>query len=78
VHQQSWPDYDPDLTVDETITFIVQVNGRVRDRLTLPAGIRDDEARERALESEQVQHYLNGQPPKKVILVSGRLANIVI
>jgi leucyl-tRNA synthetase len=78
VHQQPWPAYDEALTVDETITMIVQVNGKVRDRIVVPAGIDDDEARELALRSEGVQRHLNGQSPTRVIIVQGRLVNVVV
>jgi leucyl-tRNA synthetase len=72
VHQQSWPDYDPALIVDDTTTMVVQVNGKVRDRLVVPADIADDEAQQRALASAQVQRYLKGNPPKKLIVVPDR------
>ena len=49
VHGQIWPAYDPALATDEAVTLIVQVNGKVRDRLLVPAGISDEEARQRAL-----------------------------
>jgi leucyl-tRNA synthetase len=78
IHQRSWPVYDPELTVDETITLVIQVNGKVRARIVVPAGISDEEAQIRALESERVQEKLNGQRPKKVIVVPGRLVNLVI
>jgi leucyl-tRNA synthetase len=78
VHGQNWPAYDPALEADETVTLVIQVNGRVRDRLPLPAGISDEEARQRALESDRVQEYLNGQQPKRVIVVPGQLVNIVL
>jgi leucyl-tRNA synthetase len=78
VHQQTWPTYDPALTVDDTIDLVVQVNGKVRDRMVVPAEVGDEEARRLALQSERVQHYLNGNPPKKVIVVPGRLVNIVV
>jgi leucyl-tRNA synthetase len=78
VHQQPWPDYDPALTVDETVTLVVQVNGKVRDRIAVPAGITDDDARQRALDSERVLHFLAGKQPKKMIVVPGRLVNIVL
>jgi len=78
VHQQSWPTYDPALTVDDTIDLVVQVNGKVRDRIVVSAEVDDEEARRLALQSERVQRYLNGEPPKKVIVVPGRLVNIVV
>ena len=78
VHQQSWPVYDPALTVDERITLIIQVNGKVRDRIAVPAGLTDKEATALAMKSERVQGYLNGNPPQKVIVVPERLVNLVV
>jgi leucyl-tRNA synthetase len=77
VHQQPWPVYDLALTADETVTLIVQVNGKVRDRIAAPAGVLDDEARRLALASPRVQAHLDGRPPRQVIVVPGRLVNVV-
>jgi leucyl-tRNA synthetase len=78
VHQQAWPVHDPALTVEETITLVIQVNGKVRDRLSVPADIGDEEAQKMAMESERVQRYLQGARPKKTIVIPGRLVNLVI
>ncbi len=78
VHQQPWPAFDRALTVDETITLVLQVNGKVRDRIAVPAGIADHEAEAQALESERVQRILNGRQPRNVIVVPGRLVNVVV
>ncbi|MFN2226124.1 MAG: leucine--tRNA ligase, partial [Anaerolineae bacterium] len=78
VHRQGWPGYDPALAADEMVTLVVQVNGKVRDRFQVPAGITDDQARERALASERVREYLDGRRPGKVIVVPGRLVNVVV
>ncbi len=78
VHGQDWPAYDPALAADETRTLVVQVNGKLRDRIPVPAGISDEEARQRALGSDRVHEYLNGQQPKRVIIVPGQLVNIVL
>jgi leucyl-tRNA synthetase len=77
VHKQDWPAYDASLTFDETITLVVQVNGKVRDRIAVPAGIDETEAKRLALASAQVARYLNDQPPTSVIVVPGRLVNVV-
>jgi leucyl-tRNA synthetase len=77
VHQQSWPVADQTAAAAEEITLVVQVNGKVRDRLTAPADISAEAAEERALASEKVQRHLHGREPKKVIYVPGRLVNIV-
>jgi leucyl-tRNA synthetase len=78
VHVQRWPSYDPALTVDTTITLVVQVNGKVRDRIKVSAGIDDKEARRLALSSSRVQKNLNSRAPKAVIVVPGKLVNIVV
>jgi leucyl-tRNA synthetase len=78
VHEQPWPAYDPALIVDDRTTLVIMVNARVRDRIEVAADITDDEARALALTSEHVQRYLNGQPPKKVIVVPGRTVNVVV
>ncbi len=78
VHQEAWPVHDPSLTVEETVTLVVQVNGKVRDRLSVPADIGDEEAERMAMESNQVQRYLHGARPKKTIVIPGRLVNLVI
>jgi leucyl-tRNA synthetase len=77
IHTQPWPVGDPEIAAEEVITLVVQVNGKVRDRIELPADVDEATAREKAMASEQVQRYLNGQEPRKVIYVPGRLVNIV-
>ncbi len=77
VHQQAWPSFDPALTREETVEVVVQVNGKVRDRLSVPADLPEERARELALASERVQDALGGKEPAKVIYVPGRLVNVV-
>jgi leucyl-tRNA synthetase len=77
IHQQSWPVVDEAATVEEMITLVLQVNGKVRDRLDVPVGISESDAKAAALASETVQKFLEGRPPKKVIVVPGRLVNVV-
>ncbi len=78
VHNQSWPAFDAELAREDEITLVVQVNGKVRDRITASAGIGEAEARRLALESEAVRKMLAGQEPRQVIIVPGKLVNIVI
>ncbi len=78
IHQQSWPKVDEIAAADDEITLIVQVNGKVRDRITVPVNISDEEAEKFALESEAIQNILAGKTPKQVIVVPKRLVNIVI
>ncbi len=67
VHTQPWPVADADMTTVATATMIVQVNGKVRDRIDVDAAITEDDAVATALASEKVQAHLNGGEPKKVI-----------
>ncbi len=78
VHLQSWPVADAAVAKEDEITLVIQVNGKLRDRITVPAGISDAEAEKRALASEAVRKQLDGKKPKQVIVVKGKLVNIVV
>jgi leucyl-tRNA synthetase len=78
VHLQSWPQYDPALTVEPIITLVVQVNGKVRARLEVPADISEEAAREAALADANVQRYVAGKEIRQFVYVPGRLVNIVV
>jgi leucyl-tRNA synthetase len=78
VHEQPWPEYDEEIAREETVTLIVQVNGKVRAKVDVPAGIDNAEAERIALQAENVERWLDGKTPRKVIVVPGRLVNIVI
>ena len=77
IHQQAWPEWDDEIAKEETITLVVQVNGKVRDKLLISAGNDDETLKEIALTSEKVKNWLDGNAPRKVIVVRGRLVNIV-
>jgi leucyl-tRNA synthetase len=77
IHQQSWPVWDEGVAAEEMITLVVQVNGRLRDRIEVPAGITQEQAQELSLASENVQRHLEGKTPRKVIYVPEKLVNIV-
>ncbi|MFH1331056.1 MAG: leucine--tRNA ligase [Actinomycetota bacterium] len=74
----SWPEFDPALAAEDTVTMVVQVNGKVRDRITVPAGIGEEEARALALASEKVAPYLAGGAPLRVVARPPGLVNIVV
>jgi leucyl-tRNA synthetase len=78
VHQQSWPAWEEALTAEEQITLIVQVNGKVRDKITAPVDIAEEAAKAMALASAGVQRALAGKTPDKVFYVAGKLVNIVV
>lgn len=78
IHTVDWPTFDPELTEDVQVTLVVQVNGKVRDRIEVPADIDQKTAEELALSSPQVQRQLEGAQVRQVIYVPGRLVNIVL
>lgn len=77
VHTQAWATVDEEATREDQVTLVVQVNGKVRDRVTVPADISDADARQTALASPVVQKFLEGRTPRQVIYVKGKLVNIV-
>ena len=77
VHQQDWPAWDPELAADEMITLVVQVNGRLRDRIEVPADISEQDAQEKALASNRVKTHTEGKTVRRIIYVPGRLVNVV-
>jgi leucyl-tRNA synthetase len=78
IHLQSWPHYDEAMTVDEVVTVVVQVNGKLRDRLEVPRGEEIESVKEQALASPRVQPHVQGREVLKVIAVPDRLVNIVV
>ena len=76
VHRQPWPEAEPDLVRPETVTLVVQVNGKVRDRIAVDPDISEADAVALALASAKVAEYLQG-PPKRVIARPPRLVNVV-
>jgi leucyl-tRNA synthetase len=78
IHQQPWPKWDEELAKEEEITLVVQVNGRVRDRLQVPADIDEERAKELALASERVQAHIDGKRVERIIYVPGKLVNVVV
>jgi leucyl-tRNA synthetase len=77
VHVQPWPEVDAEAAAADEITLVVQVNGKVRDRLTVAAGVSRQEAERLALESDGGRRFTEGLTVRKVIVVPGRLVNIV-
>lgn len=77
VADAAWPEVDPALLVDDEVTIAVQVNGKLRDTLTLPKGTTKEATEAAALASDKVQRILEGAAPRKVIVVPDRLVNIV-
>ncbi|MCC6800544.1 MAG: leucine--tRNA ligase [Anaerolineae bacterium] len=79
VHAQPWPVYDSTIAAEDEITLVVQVNGKVRDRIQVPASIGEEDAKRLALASAAVQRHLDGQSPRKVIYIGARgMVSIVV
>lgn len=78
IFKESWPKYNPNFIKDEEAELIIQINGKVRDKITVSADILEGEAKKIATESEKIKKYIAGKEIKKVIFVKGRLINIVI
>ncbi|MFH1890472.1 MAG: leucine--tRNA ligase [Candidatus Kuenenbacteria bacterium] len=78
ITQEKWPAYDPELVKEEEIQLVIQVNGKVRDKTTVPADISEENAKQKALESEKVHKWLEGKKPKKIIYIKGKLVSIVV
>jgi leucyl-tRNA synthetase len=72
-----WPDYDPEAVLEEEILIVIQVNGRLRDRMTIPASYGEEEVKAWALKSERIRKLVEGKKIKRVILVPKKLVNIV-
>lgn len=78
IHQQPWPVYNPEAIVEAEITIVVQINGRVRDRLLVPAGMTAGELQERVMKEPKVLELTEGMKIVKIIPVPGKLVNIVV
>jgi len=78
IHKVHWPEYDEEIAKEELVTIIFQVNGKIRDRKDLPAGISDEEIDKYALSSERMKKYLSDGEIIKKIIVPNKLVNIVV
>jgi leucyl-tRNA synthetase len=76
--EQPWPEADPAMLVRETFQLVIQVNGKVRDRMEVPADLPEEELVERAKGSEKVRAHLNGKEIRQTIVVPGKLVNLVV
>jgi len=77
-YQMNWPAFDAQVAKEKEIVIPVQVNGKLRARLSVPAEIAREELEALALGAEEVAAQLEGRAPKKVVVVPGRLVNIVV
>jgi leucyl-tRNA synthetase len=78
IHNQDWPSFDEALAREDEVTVAVQVNGKLRDKLTVPACVSEEEVTALALASERVKPYTDNAVVRKVIYVPGRIVSIVV
>jgi len=78
IHSTDWPTYDEETTHNATFTLVVQVNGKVRERIEVPATISEDEVRKLALTNTKIAPFIGDSTVQKVIYIPGRLVNIVV
>jgi len=78
IHDQSWPGWDEELTRDDLVTLVVQVNGKLRDRLMVAPALTETEARELVLSRDRVKVHLDNKQVRRFIYVPGKLVNIVV
>jgi leucyl-tRNA synthetase len=78
IHNQPWPKWDEALAKEEEVTLVIQVNGKLRDKITVPVSITEAEAKELALGSERIKAYVKDNKVARIIYVPQRLVNIVV
>ncbi|MGH2788663.1 MAG: leucine--tRNA ligase [Actinomycetota bacterium] len=78
IHEQPWPPFDEELAAEEEVTMVVQVNGKVRDTISVPADVQEAEMVSRALASDKVRSHLGGRDPAKVITKPPKLVSLVV
>jgi leucyl-tRNA synthetase len=72
-----WPKYDPEMVAEEEVLIVIQVNGKLRDRMTVPVAYGEEQVKEWALKSDRIKSLLGGKPVRRVIFVPQKLVNIV-
>ena len=78
IHSQPWPTWDEELAKEEEVTLVVQVNGKLRDKVTVPVSITESEARELALGRDKIKAYVQDKNIARIIYVPQKLVNVVI
>jgi len=78
VHLSDWPVHEGKYLVESTVKIVVQVNGKVRATLELPVDATKDDMQQAALANERIQEFTAGNEPKRVIVVPGKLVNVVV
>jgi leucyl-tRNA synthetase len=78
ITKAEWPDFNPDFLIENTIEYPVSFNGKVRFKVNLPAQMSREDLEQEVMKHEQTLKYLEGKTPKKMIVVPGRIVNVVV
>ena len=78
IHTQVWPTYDPNKLVSDEVTLAVQINGKIRAMLVVPTSATEEEITAKTLALREVEKWLDGNKPHKVIIVPGKIVSIVV
>ena len=74
----NWPNVDESALVQDSVLIVLQVNGKLRDRIEVAKGLSKDDLEKKALENDSVKRFSDGKTLRKVIVVPGRLVNVVV
>ena len=78
IHKESWPKWNPREIKEETFEMMIQINGKVRDKVEVPVTILEEEAKRLTLSRDKIKNIIRSQKPRKIIFVQGRLINVVV
>jgi leucyl-tRNA synthetase len=78
IHTQQWPDFDPQALQKDELTIVIQINGKVRDKITVPADISEEEVKAKVMAAEKIKSYLAEGKLVKTIYIPGKLVNLVV
>jgi leucyl-tRNA synthetase len=78
IFYEAWPEWDEELTKEDEIELVVQINGKLRNKIKIPAGLSEEDIKEKAINDPKIMRFLGNKEIKKVIIVKGRLVNIVV
>ncbi len=77
IDAQTWPEFDPALLIEDEVEIILQVNGKVRDRVRAPVNAPNEQLEQIALANPRVQEFIAGKTVRKIIVVQNKLVNVV-
>jgi leucyl-tRNA synthetase len=78
IHREPWPEYNPKLLIEEAVTIVLQVNGKMKDTISMDPSVTEAAAKEAALANEKMKRAIGSAVPKRIIYVDKKLVNIVI